>query len=179
MALHCEVSKHNIDADATPQLHDSTFYHCMAGKRAAVTVTMKSVEPVRNTEKRLHTAQNSSRLHDINFTEMEDFVVEIYNNSKTSSYSCFSRWPRDIYKADHTCIWHAFGLSDYFLGRRFPVQTRDFFLINYQMRKTFLLKLISVDAGGDPFPGVCMREIPSLLKKGYRMPCPKFVSPKL
>jgi len=33
--------------------------------------------------------------------------------------------------------------------------------------------------GGDPFPGVYMREIPALLKEGYRMACPKFVSPKL
>ncbi|KAJ7381377.1 Fibroblast growth factor receptor 4 [Desmophyllum pertusum] len=33
--------------------------------------------------------------------------------------------------------------------------------------------------GGDPFPGVYMREIPTLLKNGYRMSCPKFVSPKL
>ncbi|KAL9964826.1 hypothetical protein ACROYT_G028517 [Oculina patagonica] len=33
--------------------------------------------------------------------------------------------------------------------------------------------------GGDPFPGVYMREIPALLKNGYRMTRPKFLSPKL
>ncbi|XP_022801984.1 proto-oncogene tyrosine-protein kinase receptor Ret-like [Stylophora pistillata] len=33
--------------------------------------------------------------------------------------------------------------------------------------------------GGDPFPGVYMRDIPALLKDGYRMPRPKFVSEKL
>ena len=34
-------------------------------------------------------------------------------------------------------------------------------------------------AGGDPFPGVYMRDIPALLKNGYRMSRPKFISPKL
>jgi len=33
--------------------------------------------------------------------------------------------------------------------------------------------------GGDPFPGVYMRDIPALLKNGYRMSRPKFISPKL
>ncbi|XP_078381404.1 fibroblast growth factor receptor 4-like [Oculina patagonica] len=33
--------------------------------------------------------------------------------------------------------------------------------------------------GGDPFPGVYMREIPTLLKNGYRMSRPKFVNQKL
>ena len=33
--------------------------------------------------------------------------------------------------------------------------------------------------GGDPFPGVCMRDIPALLESGYRMSCPKFVNSKL
>ncbi|CAH3159135.1 unnamed protein product [Porites evermanni] len=33
--------------------------------------------------------------------------------------------------------------------------------------------------GGDPFPGVYMKDMLVLLKKGYRMPRPKFISPKL
>nr|XP_058941782.1 fibroblast growth factor receptor 3-like [Pocillopora verrucosa] len=33
--------------------------------------------------------------------------------------------------------------------------------------------------GGDPFPGVYMRDIPAMLKNEYRMPRPKFVSAKL
>lgn len=49
------------------------------------------------------------------------------------------------------------------------------FLINDKIKKT----MISFNSGGDPFPGVYMREIPALLKEGYRMACPKFVSPKL
>ena len=49
------------------------------------------------------------------------------------------------------------------------------FLINNKLKEI----IISLHSGGDPFPGVYMREIPALLKEGYRMTCPKFVSPKL
>ena len=34
-------------------------------------------------------------------------------------------------------------------------------------------------SGGDPFPGVYMKDMLVLLKKGYRMSRPKFISPKL
>ncbi|XP_068731747.1 fibroblast growth factor receptor 1-like [Montipora capricornis] len=33
--------------------------------------------------------------------------------------------------------------------------------------------------GGDPFPGVFMRDVPTLLENGYRMPRPKFINSKL
>ena len=33
--------------------------------------------------------------------------------------------------------------------------------------------------GGDPFPGVHMRDIPALLESGYRMSRPKYVNSKL
>lgn len=46
-------------------------------------------------------------------------------------------------------------------------------------QKLVLETIISFDSGGDPFPGVYMREIPALLKEGYRMACPKFVNRKL
>ncbi len=57
------------------------------------------------------------------------------------------------------------------------MQTRHiFYIIDYNF---FSWKLLFPDTGGDPFPGVYMREIPALLKNGYRMTRPKFVSPKL
>ena len=57
----------------------------------------------------------------------------------------------------------------------------DFGLQNIpnKRQKLFLEFVLSFNSGGDPFPGVYMREIPALLKEGYRMACPKFVSPKL
>ena len=33
--------------------------------------------------------------------------------------------------------------------------------------------------GGDPFPGVYMRDIPALLESGYRMSRPKYVNSEL
>lgn len=44
-----------------------------------------------------------------------------------------------------------------------------------------LLLLIkkTLQSGNEPFPGVSMREIPALLKEGYRMARPKYVSLKL
>ena len=43
----------------------------------------------------------------------------------------------------------------------------------------YATKLLCFVLGGDPFPGVYMREIPTLLKNGYRMSRPKFISSKL
>ena len=43
----------------------------------------------------------------------------------------------------------------------------------------FLLSLWQFLTGGDPFPGVYMRDIPALLRNGFRMSRPKFVSATL
>jgi len=59
------------------------------------------------------------------------------------------------------------------------IVSTDFGLQNIPDKYKIKRNLISFNSGGDPFPGVYMREIPTLLKEGYRMACPKYVNPKL
>ena len=61
------------------------------------------------------------------------------------------------------------------------LQIYKYVLDNFWLIKItqFLLSLWQFLTGGDPFPGVYMRDIPALLRNGFRMSRPKFVSATL
>lgn len=61
------------------------------------------------------------------------------------------------------------------------LQIYKYVLDNFWLIKItqFLLCLWQFLTGGDPFPGVYMRDIPALLRNGFRMSRPKFVSATL
>ena len=61
------------------------------------------------------------------------------------------------------------------------LQIYKYVLNNFWLIKMtqFLLCLWQFLTGGDPFPGVYMRDIPALLRNGFRMSRPKFVSATL
>lgn len=61
------------------------------------------------------------------------------------------------------------------------LQIHKYVLSNFWLIKItqFLLSLWQFLTGGDPFPGVYMRDIPALLRNGFRMSRPKFVSATL
>ena len=61
------------------------------------------------------------------------------------------------------------------------LQIYKYVLSNFWLIKItqFLLSLWQFLTGGDPFPGVYMRDIPALLRNGFRMSRPKFVSATL
>ena len=61
------------------------------------------------------------------------------------------------------------------------LQIYKYVLNNFWLIKItqFLFSLWQFLTGGDPFPGVYMRDIPALLRNGFRMSRPKFVSATL